>query len=155
MRAVAAGSSDSSYANPNQTVQVSNYADGNVLTGLLLDWLIPFQSAKTDLQIVDIQPDGSLLAYSMVQHGVVVSTRGLWATSYLRLALCSASSGDTLEEGGSGGRLASMVTTGCISTPGEILQEEFFDSMGISCYRLAKAIGNTHVQEGSRHGGPC
>ena len=58
-------SSDGLYANPNQTVQVSYYVDGNVLTGLILDWLIPFQSARTDLQIVDIQLDGSLLAYNM------------------------------------------------------------------------------------------
>lgn len=59
-------SSDGLYANPDQTVQVSYYVDGNVLTGLILDWLIPFQSAKTDLQIVDIQSDGSLLAYNML-----------------------------------------------------------------------------------------
>ena len=57
-------SSDGLYANPDQKVQVSYYVDGNVLTGLILDWLIPFQSAKTDLQIVDIQSDGSLLAYN-------------------------------------------------------------------------------------------
>lgn len=30
---------------------------------------------------------------------------------------------------------------GCISTPGEILKEEFLDPLGISQYRLAKAIG--------------
>ncbi|WP_273384285.1 hypothetical protein [Enorma phocaeensis] len=58
-------SSDGLYANPDQTVQVSYYVDGNVLTGLILDWFIPFQSAKTDLRIVDIQSDGSLLAYNM------------------------------------------------------------------------------------------
>ena len=58
-------SSDGLYANPDQTVQVSYYVDGNLLTGLILDWLIPFQSARTDLQIVDIQSDGSLLAYNM------------------------------------------------------------------------------------------
>ncbi|WP_102371464.1 hypothetical protein [Enorma phocaeensis] len=58
-------SSDGLYANPDQTVQVSYYVDGNVLTGMILDWLIPFQSAKTDLRIVDIQSDGSLLAYNM------------------------------------------------------------------------------------------
>lgn len=58
-------SSDGLYANPDQTVQVSYYVDGNVLTGLILDWLIPFQSAETDLRIVDIQSDGSLLAYNM------------------------------------------------------------------------------------------
>lgn len=58
-------SSDGLYANPDQTVQVSYYVDGNVLTGLILDWLIPFQSAETDLQIVDIRSDGSLLAYNM------------------------------------------------------------------------------------------
>lgn len=34
-----------------------------------------------------------------------------------------------------------MVATEHISTPGEILKEEFLDPMGISCYRLAKAIG--------------
>ena len=56
-------SSDGLYANPDQTVQISYYVDDNVLTGLILDWLIPFQSAETDLQIVDIQSDGSLLAY--------------------------------------------------------------------------------------------
>ena len=57
-------SSDGLYANPDQMVQVSYYVDGNVLTGMILDWLIPFQSAKTDLQIVDIRSDGSLLAYN-------------------------------------------------------------------------------------------
>ncbi len=56
-------SSDGLYANPDQTVQVSYYVDGNLLTGLILDWLIPFQSTRTDLQIADIQSDGSLLAY--------------------------------------------------------------------------------------------
>lgn len=34
-----------------------------------------------------------------------------------------------------------MVATERISTPGEILKEEFLDPMGISCYRLAKTIG--------------
>lgn len=35
-----------------------------------------------------------------------------------------------------------MTTTDtCISTPGEILKEEFLDPLGISQYRLAKAIG--------------
>lgn len=31
-------------------------------------------------------------------------------------------------------------TNKCISTPGEILKEEFLDPLGISQYRLAKAI---------------
>lgn len=34
-----------------------------------------------------------------------------------------------------------MITTDYISTPGEILKEEFLDPMGVSQYRLAKAIG--------------
>lgn len=34
-----------------------------------------------------------------------------------------------------------MVAAEHISTPGEILKEELLDPMGISCYRLAKAIG--------------
>lgn len=34
-----------------------------------------------------------------------------------------------------------MVIDGRMSTPGEILMEEFLDPMGISQYRLAKAIG--------------
>lgn len=36
-----------------------------------------------------------------------------------------------------------MLTTTdrCVSTPGEILKEEFLDPLGISQYRLAKAIG--------------
>lgn len=34
-----------------------------------------------------------------------------------------------------------MTTTDYISTPGEILREEFLIPMGISQYRLAKAIG--------------
>ena len=34
-----------------------------------------------------------------------------------------------------------MTTTDYISTPGEILKEEFLEPMGISQYRLAKAIG--------------
>lgn len=57
-------SSEELYANPDQIVQVSYYVDGNLLTGLILDRIIPFQSAGTDLQIVDIQSDGSLLAYN-------------------------------------------------------------------------------------------
>ena len=32
-------------------------------------------------------------------------------------------------------------TNGMVSTPGEILKEEFLEPMGISQYRLAKAIG--------------
>ena len=34
-----------------------------------------------------------------------------------------------------------MTITDYISTPGEILKEEFLEPMGISQYRLAKAIG--------------
>lgn len=34
-----------------------------------------------------------------------------------------------------------MIITEFISTPGEILKEEFLEPMGISQYRLAKAIG--------------
>ena len=34
-----------------------------------------------------------------------------------------------------------MITTDHISTPGEILKEEFLVSLGIGQYRLAKAIG--------------
>ncbi|WP_245859343.1 HigA family addiction module antitoxin [Enorma phocaeensis] len=34
-----------------------------------------------------------------------------------------------------------MITIEYISTPGEILKEEFLEPMGISQYRLAKAIG--------------
>ena len=34
-----------------------------------------------------------------------------------------------------------MITTEYISTPGEILKEEFLEPLGISQYRLAKAIG--------------
>ena len=34
-----------------------------------------------------------------------------------------------------------MITTDYISTPGEILKEEFLVPLGISQYRLAKAIG--------------
>lgn len=34
-----------------------------------------------------------------------------------------------------------MITTDYISTPGEILKEEFLIPLGISQYRLAKAIG--------------
>lgn len=34
-----------------------------------------------------------------------------------------------------------MITTDHISTPGEILKEEFLAPLGISQYRLAKAIG--------------
>lgn len=34
-----------------------------------------------------------------------------------------------------------MITTDYISTPGEILKEEFLEPLGISQYRLAKAIG--------------
>lgn len=34
-----------------------------------------------------------------------------------------------------------MAITDCISTPGEILKEEFLVPLGISQYRLAKAIG--------------
>lgn len=34
-----------------------------------------------------------------------------------------------------------MITTDYISTPGEILKEEFLMPLGISQYRLAKAIG--------------
>lgn len=34
-----------------------------------------------------------------------------------------------------------MITTDHISTPGEILKEEFLVPLGISQYRLAKAIG--------------
>lgn len=33
------------------------------------------------------------------------------------------------------------ITNSYISTPGEILQEEFLEPLGISQYRLAKAIG--------------
>ncbi|MDR1015368.1 MAG: HigA family addiction module antidote protein [Coriobacteriales bacterium] len=33
-----------------------------------------------------------------------------------------------------------MTETSCIFTPGEILKEEFLDPLGISQYRLAKAI---------------
>ena len=33
------------------------------------------------------------------------------------------------------------ITDSCISTPGEILMEEFLEPLGISQYRLAKAIG--------------
>lgn len=57
-------SSDGLYANPDQMVQVSYYVDGNLLTGFILDKLIPFQSAQTDLQIADIQSDGSQLVYN-------------------------------------------------------------------------------------------
>lgn len=34
-----------------------------------------------------------------------------------------------------------MTITDCISTPGEILKEEFLEPLGISQYRLARAIG--------------
>lgn len=34
-----------------------------------------------------------------------------------------------------------MITTDYLSTPGEILKEEFLVPLGISQYRLAKAIG--------------
>ena len=99
-------SSDGLYANPDQTVQVSYYADGNVLTGLILDWLIPFQSAKTDLQIVDIQSDGSLaLRTTWRRSGRRVV---LWVTPHLHRALFPASSEDTLEGGGKRGGLVSM-----------------------------------------------
>ena len=38
--------------------------------------------------------------------------------------------------------MSSLTTTNSyISTPGEILQEEFLEPLGISQYRLAKAIG--------------
>lgn len=60
-------SSDGLYANPDQMVQVSYYVDGNLLTGFILDKLIPFQSAQTDLQIADIQPDGSQLVYNVAR----------------------------------------------------------------------------------------
>lgn len=60
-------SSDGLYANPDQVVQVSYYVDGNLLTGFILDKLIPFQSAQTDLQIADIQSDGSQLVYNVAQ----------------------------------------------------------------------------------------
>lgn len=39
------------------------------------------------------------------------------------------------------GRSSSVIITDCISTPGEILKEEFLKPLGISQYRLAKAIG--------------
>lgn len=57
-------SSEGLYANPDQTVQVSYYIDGNLLSGFIWDSIFPFQSTETDLQIVDIQSDGSLLAYN-------------------------------------------------------------------------------------------
>lgn len=60
-------SSDGLYANPDQVVQVSYYVDGNLLTGFILDKLIPFQSAQTDLQIADIQSDGSQLVYNVAR----------------------------------------------------------------------------------------
>lgn len=60
-------SSDGLYANPDQMVQVSYYVDGNLLTGFILDKLIPFQSAQTDLQIADIQSDGSQLVYNVAR----------------------------------------------------------------------------------------
>ena len=56
-------SSDGLYSDPTQMVQISYYVDDNLL-GSLLNSIIPFQSADTDLQIVDIQSDGSLLAYN-------------------------------------------------------------------------------------------
>lgn len=34
-----------------------------------------------------------------------------------------------------------MTIADCISTPGEILKEEFLEPLGISQYRLARAIG--------------
>ena len=34
-----------------------------------------------------------------------------------------------------------MVAAERISTPGEMLKEKFLEPMGISCYRLAEAIG--------------
>lgn len=60
-------SSDGLYANPDQMVQVSYYVDGNLLIGFILDKLIPFQSAQTDLQIADIQSDGSQLVYNVAR----------------------------------------------------------------------------------------
>lgn len=52
------------FANPDQIVQMAYFVDDNLLGGLL-NWIIPFQSAGTDLQIVDIQADGSLLSYNV------------------------------------------------------------------------------------------
>ena len=60
-------SSGGLYANPDQMVQVSYYVDGNLLTGFILDKLIPFQSAQADLQIADIQSDGSQLVYNVAR----------------------------------------------------------------------------------------
>lgn len=53
------------YANPGQTVQASYYVEDNLLMGFILNRLIPFQSAGTDLRVVDVQSDGSQLAYNV------------------------------------------------------------------------------------------
>nr|WP_075575889.1 hypothetical protein [Olsenella timonensis] len=57
--------SEGLYENPNQTVQVSYYVEDNLLMGFILDRLIPFQSAETDLRIVDVRSDGSPLVYNV------------------------------------------------------------------------------------------
>lgn len=53
------------YANPGQTVQVSYYVEDNLLMGFIVDWLIPFHSTGADLQIVDVQSNGSQLVYNV------------------------------------------------------------------------------------------
>ncbi|MEE0705445.1 MAG: hypothetical protein UCH28_03560 [Adlercreutzia sp.] len=53
------------YEDTSQKVVVSFYKHGNILTGAILPAISPFgSSTKDDLQIVDIQSDGSPLAYS-------------------------------------------------------------------------------------------
>ena len=57
---------DGLYDNPDQMVQVAYREKGSVFTGLILP-LVPFfgsSSVDDDLQVIDIQSDGSMLTYN-------------------------------------------------------------------------------------------
>lgn len=54
------------YDNPSQSVQVSFYVDGNVLTGVILRIVNPFPGAGiSTLKIADLLSDGTHLGYSV------------------------------------------------------------------------------------------
>ncbi|OUO19511.1 hypothetical protein [Collinsella sp. An307] len=60
---------DGLYDNPDQMVQVAYREKGSLFTGFILP-LVPFfgsSGTSDDLQVVDIQSDGSVLTYNMAK----------------------------------------------------------------------------------------